>query len=203
MSEIIYILINEAMPGLCKIGYTRTSIEQRLGELSRQTGVPVPFECFYAKRVKLNVIEIEDWLQELFEKERINLRKEFFTISPDKVVLALRYIPGEEIILKRNVVADNKQEIEAVQKLAKRRENFNFKSLKIPIGSELNFIYDETLTCTVISDKNLVEFRGKKMSVAAAARIAYKKEYRLNGTLYWMYEGKTIDERRRRFENAE
>jgi len=199
-NKIIYILTNAAMPGLCKIGYTNQRIEQRLQDLSRQAGVPVPFECFYAKKVKLNAREVEDWLHELFEKERINRRKEFFTTSPEKVVLALRYISGEEIILRRNVVADDKQEIKAVQNLAKRRENFNFKSLKIPIGSKLTFIYDEALICTVVSDKNSVEFQGKNMSVAAAAQRAYKKTYRLNGTLYWMYKGKTIDEYRRSFE---
>ena len=46
--RIVYILTNEAMPGLIKIGYTDKSIEERMKELSRHTGVPLPFSCFYA-----------------------------------------------------------------------------------------------------------------------------------------------------------
>ncbi|MEK9179132.1 MAG: GIY-YIG nuclease family protein [Patescibacteria group bacterium] len=202
-NKIIYIFTNETIPGLCKVGYTHTSIEQRLRELSRQTGVALPFECFYAKQVRLNVEEIEKWLHDLFKGERINPRKEFFKISPEKVVLALKYVPGEEIVLRQNVAADNQQEIKALQKAAKRRENFSFKSLKIPIGSKLTFIYDDKITCTVVSGRNLVEFQGKNISLAAAARAAYKKEYRLNGTLYWMYRGKTVDARRRSTEGEE
>ena len=46
MHEIIYILINEAMPGYVKIGRT-TDLNQRLRSLYR-TQVPLPFEVFYA-----------------------------------------------------------------------------------------------------------------------------------------------------------
>ena len=46
MQEIIYILINEAMPGYVKIGKTN-NLEQRIRSLDT-TGVPLPFECFYA-----------------------------------------------------------------------------------------------------------------------------------------------------------
>ncbi|EKD33224.1 MAG: hypothetical protein ACD_76C00068G0021 [uncultured bacterium] len=50
MNEIIYILINEAMPGYVKIGRT-TNLEQRIRSLDT-TSVPLPFECFYACTVK-------------------------------------------------------------------------------------------------------------------------------------------------------
>lgn len=45
---IVYILSNEAMPGLLKIGLTtRKDLSARLRELYT-TGVPVPFRCEYA-----------------------------------------------------------------------------------------------------------------------------------------------------------
>ena len=50
--EIIYILTNEAMPGYVKVGRTRTSLEKRVGDLNRSTGIPLPFTVFYACRVK-------------------------------------------------------------------------------------------------------------------------------------------------------
>ncbi len=43
MAEIVYILINEAMPGLIKIGRTNTDLATRIKALY-QTGVPLPFE---------------------------------------------------------------------------------------------------------------------------------------------------------------
>jgi hypothetical protein len=43
MAEIVYVLTNEAMPGLVKIGLTTDSVEARLTQLSSHTGVPLPF----------------------------------------------------------------------------------------------------------------------------------------------------------------
>ncbi len=49
--KTVYILTNEAMPGIIKIGWTDNSIEQRMKELDK-TATPLPFTCYYAKRVK-------------------------------------------------------------------------------------------------------------------------------------------------------
>lgn len=44
-NSIIYVLTNDAMPGLIKIGRTSgESVERRVAELSRATGVPLPFK---------------------------------------------------------------------------------------------------------------------------------------------------------------
>ena len=52
MSEgIVYVLTNPAMPGMVKIGRTGRQVEARLSDLY-STGVPLPFECEYAARVK-------------------------------------------------------------------------------------------------------------------------------------------------------
>ncbi|NBO92714.1 MAG: GIY-YIG nuclease family protein, partial [Planctomycetia bacterium] len=48
MADIVYVLTNEAMPGLIKIGLTSDSVESRLTSLSSHTGVPLPFECYFA-----------------------------------------------------------------------------------------------------------------------------------------------------------
>ena len=48
---IVYVLSNEAMPGLIKIGLTtRNELQARINELYT-TSVPVPFICEYASRV--------------------------------------------------------------------------------------------------------------------------------------------------------
>jgi len=50
MSNIVYVLINEAMPGYVKIGIT-DNLERRIRELDN-TSIPLPFECFYACTVE-------------------------------------------------------------------------------------------------------------------------------------------------------
>ena len=46
---IVYVLINEAMPGYVKVGKT-DCIERRLQDFD-WTNLPLPFECFYAAKV--------------------------------------------------------------------------------------------------------------------------------------------------------
>ena len=49
---IVYLLTNPVMPGLVKIGMTtQEDIDKRMKELYT-TGVPVPFECQFACKVK-------------------------------------------------------------------------------------------------------------------------------------------------------
>ena len=49
--EIVYVLRNEAMPNLIKIGKTkRKDLQARMSELY-STGVPFPFECLWAGEV--------------------------------------------------------------------------------------------------------------------------------------------------------
>jgi hypothetical protein len=63
MQEIIYILTNEAMPDLVKIGYTNNSLEERLKQLDR-TNLPLPFEVYYACEVE-NAHKDEKWLHSI------------------------------------------------------------------------------------------------------------------------------------------
>ena len=51
---IVYALVNEAMPGLVKIGMTSNlEVDLRKNQLYRGcSGVPLPFECVYACEVK-------------------------------------------------------------------------------------------------------------------------------------------------------
>ena len=48
--KTVYILTNEAMPGIIKIGWTDKSVEERMKELDK-TATPLPFTCYFAKRI--------------------------------------------------------------------------------------------------------------------------------------------------------
>jgi hypothetical protein len=69
MAEIVYVLTNEAMPGLIKIGRTSADLASRIRGLY-QTGVPLPFELYYACEVQ-NSAFVETQLHEAFGDHRV------------------------------------------------------------------------------------------------------------------------------------
>ena len=76
----VYVLTNEAMPGLVKVGKTSGPLEKRMRELYK-TGVPIPFSCFYAVDVD-DADFVERKIHEAFDDVRLNESREFFTIAP-------------------------------------------------------------------------------------------------------------------------
>lgn len=87
----VYILKNEAMPGLIKIGYTKENAEKRANELYT-TGVPQRFEVVY----ELNGLESEQYvkLEGEIHKElaqyRVNPQREFFKYPADDAIQLLK-----------------------------------------------------------------------------------------------------------------
>ena len=71
---------------------------------------------------------------------------------------------------------------------------------EIPIGSELSYINDESIKSKVIDNK-LIEMDGEITSLSASAQKLLGYPYQVQGTVYWMFEGETLDERRRRLES--
>ena len=84
----VYILMNEAMPGYTKVGKTTSTVEQRMKELDT-SGVPLPFECFYAAKVA-DIDHVEKSLHDAFADHRVRQRREFFRIAPERVKSALQ-----------------------------------------------------------------------------------------------------------------
>ncbi|MEK7646841.1 MAG: GIY-YIG nuclease family protein [Patescibacteria group bacterium] len=204
MNEIIYILTNESMPGYVKIGKTTTHLEQRVRELSASTSVPLPFTCFYACTVK-DATFVEHQLHDAFDESRINPKREFFQIAPERVVAALKLAEIENITPKKDFI-EVKEDREALHVARERRGRFNFKTINIPIGAELVFSRDENIKAGVINlqdSRHAIEFNGDKTSLSDAAQKILGYDYGVAGTDYWMFEGETLDERRRRFENEE
>lgn len=198
MNEIIYILTNEAMPGYVKIGKTSTSLEQRIRELSGSTSVPLPFTCYYACTVK-NAAFVERQLHDAFDNNRINPRREFFQISPERVVAALKIGEIENITPKKDFV-DSKEDQQALDETrAQIKAKFNFDMVNIRVGAELYFSRDENIKA-LVADKKHISFNGEITSLSDSARKILGYDYGVQGPAYWMYEGETLDERRKRLE---
>lgn len=202
MDEIIYILINEAMPGYVKIGFTNNNLEGRIRSLDT-TGVPLPFECYYAAKVK-NAKEVEKLLHDAFLDHRVRSNREFFEVSPERVVSAVKLAEVENVTPGRDFVETDEDQ-KALDQARERRAMFNFKMVDIPIGAEISFIDDESIKAKVVrlSGQKTIEFNGELTSPSAAAQKIRGYPYQIQGTVYWMYEGETLDERRRKMERSE
>lgn len=78
----VYVLINESMPNLVKIGMTTRSVNQRMAELY-QTGVPTPFEL-YAEYDCPDCRQIESEVHHILDECRVSGSREFFVCPPEK-----------------------------------------------------------------------------------------------------------------------
>jgi hypothetical protein len=84
----IYVLSNETMPNLIKIGFTDKTPDKRAKQVSRSTGVPLSFKVEYAfKCFNAHALEIE--LHKYLKDYRINNDREFFQLSIEEAKNAI------------------------------------------------------------------------------------------------------------------
>ncbi|PRD64845.1 hypothetical protein C6P64_12365 [Malikia granosa] len=207
MPGIIYVLTNEAMPGLVKIGLTTDSVESRIANLSGTSGVPLPFECHFAAQIPeaVNLAKLEKTLHQLFADHRINPKREFFKVEPEKVVLALSIGGFKEVTPGKADI--DPVEVQAMEKAKEqRRSRINMAALGINPGDTLVLSRDEDVTVTVLAGGK-VSYKGEVLSLSAAALKALQamgyKATSVSGSDYWMFEGELLDERRIRLEAAQ
>lgn len=200
---VIYILTNEAMPGYAKVGKTTTNVEQRMRELDT-SGVPLPFECFYAATVD-DIDAVETNLHDAFNDRRVRKRREFFQVNPEHIRSALLLAAKEDVTPRDDVVEDADDQA-ALNQARTRRSVFNFEMVKIQPGTVLTFTKDPAITCTV-ADHKKIEFEGEITSLTKAAlTVVHRMGYTwgvIAGPAYWEYESETLDERRRRMEEED
>lgn len=198
MAAIVYLLINDAMPGLVKVGMTTTSLEQRIRELDT-TAVPLPFKCYYAAAVNKPDF-VEGKLHVAFGDFRIRSNREWFRIDPFRVKAALELVAIADATPKDEVVTEA-ADTEALVTNAARQGRFSFTEAQVPHGASLTFSRDPSIQATVEDDRT-IRFEGQPSSLSKAALICLRR-MGLNwktayGALYWLYEGETLVERRQR-----
>lgn len=94
----IYILSNECMPGVYKIGMTKNEPESRAKEISATTGVPTSFKvhaAFHSKNPRAD----EKMIHEALAASRVSDNREFFRLDEDALYSAkseLRALVGPE-----------------------------------------------------------------------------------------------------------
>lgn len=200
MPDIVYILTNEAMPGLIKIGYTNIDLAARIRQLY-STGVPLPFELFYACEVSSG-LSVEGKLHDAFGDHRISKGREFFRLAPERAKAALSLAQIKEVKLGDEIFETN--EIKAEVEAAKRRSKFRLSMLGIGPGTELQLAKDPKIICTTVDEGNKVDYLGDVTSLSDAALQAHNALGddwpSVSGPWAWTYKGQRLDDLRRQIE---
>jgi hypothetical protein len=91
-SGYVYILTNDAMPGIVKIGRTSRDVDLRASELW-QTGVPQPFEVYWQFKTP-DCVQLEGFAHRDLRKHRVSKAREFFRVEPEYAVERCRFWAG-------------------------------------------------------------------------------------------------------------
>lgn len=81
----VYVLKNECMPNIYKIGMTDRSPRQRCAELSSSTAVPQEFELVCVGEVE-NALDVERELHRKYAHHRVSESREFFQLGLPSVL---------------------------------------------------------------------------------------------------------------------
>jgi len=188
----VYVLSNEAMPGLVKIGFTESDIVSRISQLYT-TGVPLPFEVEFAALVE-NAKGVEGALHSAFGPYRINQKREYFRILPSQAVAILKLLhKGEDTT--QQVADEVDKSLEPAERTAtkearKRRPNYNFAELGIPIDSILTSTSTEETA--IVVGPTTVRYQENEMSLSEATRRDRKITYPLAPTPFWIFNGSIL-----------
>lgn len=108
---LVYILKNECMPGIVKVGRTNRTAMERANELFT-TGVPVPFEVVFAI-YSADVVAFEAEVHAELQQYRIVGNREFFRIDTEECVrivmqsYSTEYMEGLQIVAADFIVSEH------------------------------------------------------------------------------------------------
>ena len=128
----VYVLTNEAMPGIVKVGHTMNDPAIRAEELSSDTGVPLPFVVAY-KALVVNPKQIELKVHGKLHSKRLNNRREFFKCEPFEAIRYIRetttikYEESKEDIDRR---IQHQKELEEQDRIRRKQELDSRRSLE-------------------------------------------------------------------------
>lgn len=84
----IYILKNNSMPNLVKIGYTDNTPKERVKSINTKTGVPEKFTIIYERKIE-NTQKVESKIHTKLYEFRFKKNKEFFVLTEKT---AIKYV---------------------------------------------------------------------------------------------------------------
>lgn len=211
---VIYILTNPSFPEYVKIGYA-DDMKSRLAQLNRSECTPFAFRVYATYEVDTRLTDMR--LHNIIDKLNPELRaidnvdgkkrvREFYAMTAEDAYAlfeAMAEIHGTQDKLKLNKPSKKEKEDEITAEnikceTAEKKEKFTFEKLGIPVGSELVFVYDPSIKCHVADNLRLVTYNGENTSLSSLAKKLLNKNYSVQGTLYFSYNGETLVELRKK-----
>tara|TARA_B100001093_G_scaffold371363_1_gene356347 strand:+ start:148 stop:756 length:609 start_codon:yes stop_codon:yes gene_type:complete len=191
MEGTVYVLTNPAMPNIVKIGKTTRNVELRLADLY-STGVPLPFECEYAAKVK-DVDKTEKAFHTAFEPSRVNPRREFFNINPEQAIAVLELMAMEDVtpnVQKEAKKIDIEANISSEKFKKKRRPTLNYLEMGLKEGDVLKFGRNDEI-CTV-SNGRQVSYKNEVWYLSNLTNKLLDRTGPMDGSPYWYFNGKNL-----------
>jgi hypothetical protein len=195
---IVYLLTNPVMPGLVKIGMTtQEDIDKRMKELYT-TGVPVPFECKFACKVKKSdCFKIEKALHKAFDPQRINQNREFFRINVEQAQAILELFHHEDITedVSEEIQNDLTDEDKAAStKAQSKRPPLNFFEMGLQKGDVLVWKDDPSIYVTIVSERKIM-YDGEETSISSlSAKLKGYNVKHIAPGAHWLYNDKLISD---------
>ena len=191
MEGSVYVLTNPAMPNMVKIGKTTRNVELRLADLY-STGVPLPFECEYAAKVK-DVDKTEKAFHTAFEPSRVNPKREFFNINPEQAIAVLSLMAIEDVtpsVQEKAKTIDIEATASAEKFKKKRRPTINYFEMGLKEGDILKFGRNEE-SCTVLNGRQ-VSYEGEPWFLSNLTNKLLDRTGPMDGSPYWYFNGKNL-----------
>ena len=191
MEGSVYVLTNPAMPNMVKIGKTTRDVELRLADLY-STGVPLPFECEYAAKVK-DVDKTEKAFHTAFEPSRVNPKREFFNINPEQAIAVLSLMAIEDVtpsVQEKAKTIDIEATASAEKFKKKRRPTINYFEMGLKEGDILKFGRNDE-SCTVLNGRQ-VSYKGGPWFLSNLTNKLLDRTGPMDGSPYWYFNGKNL-----------
>lgn len=208
----IYILTNDAMPDYIKIGFTAADdVETRMKQLDT-TGLPLPFRLHACVELE-NAQKLERLAHEVFSHHRARANREFFLMEPETAVTYLTAVSMNDsqarwIAANRQMIDETGQKVAEDMVVKPRLSNFTFSAADVPLGSEIAFTRDASITARVVSDTE-VEFEGTRTKLSPLTRLIFERMGTMNssgayaGPHYFTFEDELLSERRKRLSHGD
>lgn len=186
----IYIMTNECLHNMVKIGYA-TDVEERRKQLST-TALPYEYEVYavYETLGHLEDKKLHKLIDNLNPDLRVSKNREFYVMTPEDaygLLEAIAMISGSQDKLKKLKATPAAPATEAKAK----KPPVNFQKCNIPIGAELVFIDDPNVRVTVVSERK-VQYNNEITSLSAIGKSI--KGYPVAGPSCFTYNGRLVAE---------
>ena len=206
----VYILTNPSFKeDWIKIGKSTRPVNIRSKELDN-TAVPLPFEVFVTLKTSM-YNEVEKLVHKTIDRLtdlRIRQNREFFNVAPMVALDILKDIAATlpDAELDEVYLGDNKKKNkdDNLRERKKRRSNFKFSMINIPIGATLVFI--PTGVEVKVAGDDTVEYQNRlyKLSPFVGTFMPENKRNAsgaYQGPKFFSYKGKVLNDIRSDFEN--